>query len=106
MKNFVSRLDRLPAATQTLFLAAAAAVLALLIELCLFHLPGILSLSDGYPETSIDLSSLDGWNGEALAVLPESPSISFDGLSLPVRSVTVTSAGPGSSYLRKYRYLR
>lgn len=96
MKNFVSCLDRLPAAAQTLFLATAAAVLALLIELCLFQLPGILSLSDEYPETSIDLSSLDGWNGEALAVLPESPSISFDGLSLPVRSVTVTSAGPAA----------
>lgn len=96
MKNIVSRLDRLPAAAQSLLLAATAAVLALLIELCIFQLPGILALSDEYPETSVDLSALDGWNGEALAVLPDNPSVSFDGLSLPVRSVTVVCSGPVS----------
>lgn len=33
------------------------------------------------------------WNGEALALLPDNPSVSFDNLSLPVRSVTVVTAG-------------
>ena len=61
MKNFVSRLDRLPAAAQTLFLAAAAAVLALLIELCLFSVPAFcLSQTNTRKLPSICPPSTDG----------------------------------------------
>ncbi len=69
-------------------------VLALFLEIGVFHFSYLTQSFGNYPETEIDLSSYDGWNGEALALLPENASVSFDNLSLPVRSVTVSMAGP------------
>ncbi len=68
-------------------------VLALFLEIGVFHFSYLTQSFGNYPETEIDLSSYDGWNGEALALLPENASVSFDNLSLPVRSVTVSMAG-------------
>ena len=72
----------------------AALFLALILEIGVFRFSYFTQNSGNHPETTLDLSGLEGWNGEALAVLPENPTVSFDGLALPARSVTVKMAGP------------
>ena len=79
---------------QALFLLLSAVLLALIIEIGVFQFSFFTQNSENYPETELDLSSLDGWNGEALPLLPENATVSFDGLSVPARSVTVRTSGP------------
>ena len=71
------------------FLLASSVLLALLLELALFQSSYFSQHFGNYPRTELDLTSLSGFNGEALPLLPDNPTVSFDGLSLPVRSVTV-----------------
>lgn len=76
------------------FLLASSVLLALLLELALFQSSYFSQHFGNYPRTELDLTSLSGFNGEALPLLPDNPTVSFDGLSLPVRSVTVHTSGP------------
>lgn len=96
MKKLTARLRQLslPAAIPVFLITAF--VLSLLLELCVFQFRYIRQFSSAYPEISLDLSVLDGWNGEALALLPENPSVSFQDLSVPVESVTVRTSGPAA----------
>jgi hypothetical protein len=77
----------------TWLLLASALVLAALLELGIFNSSYIFRGFGNYTRAELDLSALDGYNGEALPILPDNPSVSFDGLSLPVRSVTVYTSG-------------
>lgn len=69
-------------------------LLAFILELAFFQFPYFSQHFGNYHRTELDLSSLNGFNGEALPLLPENPTVSFDNLSLPVCSVTVRTAGP------------
>ena len=93
MKKLISRIHQLPAAVSALLAVLAAAVLALVIEIGVFQFSFFSQNFGDYPETSLDLSAIGEWNGEALVLLPESPTVSFDDLDLPVRSVTVSTLG-------------
>lgn len=94
MKKLIQSFRRMPRSVQAAVLIFMAAALALVLEIGVFHFSFFTQNPEQYPETVIDLSSMDGWNGEALALLPESPSVSFDQLSVPARSVTIRTAGP------------
>ena len=94
MKKIIQHFRRMPQAAQALFLLLSAVLLALIIEIGVFQFSFFTQNSENYPETELDLSSLDGWNGEALPLLPENATVSFDGLSVPARSVTVRTSGP------------
>ena len=93
MKTIKQILQHLKQANAVVLLLCAL-FLALFLELFFFNARFFYRLPGGYERTELDLSSLDGYNGEALPLLPENPSVSFDQLSLPVRSVTVHTAGP------------
>ena len=93
MKKAFLRINQLPAAVSALLAIAAAAFLALMIELLFFQFSFFSQDPEKYPETTLDLSSMHEWNGEALVLFPESLTVSFDNLSLPVRSVTVRTFG-------------
>lgn len=73
---------------------AGSFLLACILELVLFQASFFTQYVGNYPRTELNLSSLDGYNGEALPLLADNPTVSFDGLSLPVRNVTVHTAGP------------
>ncbi len=72
----------------------AALLLAVLLELALFNRSYFSQYFGKCTRTEIDLSSQDGYNGEALPLLPNAPTVSFDNLSIPVESVTVRTSGP------------
>ena len=94
MKKLMQQFRRVSRSAQALILILAAAALSLILEIGVFHFSYFTQNQDRYPETEIDLSSMDGWNGEALPLLPENPTVSFDNLSVPARSVTIRTAGP------------
>ena len=94
MKKLKKQFGQLPQALQAVLLIMAAAVLSFVIETCVFHFSWFTQNQEKYPETELDLSSVEGWNGEAVAVLPESATVSFDELPVSVRSVTVRTSGP------------
>ena len=96
MKKLLKHFRRTPQAAQAAILVIAAGVLAFILEIGVFHFSFFTQDPETYPETEIDLSSMDGWNGEALPLLPENATVSFDGLSVPVRSVTVRTSGPSA----------
>lgn len=96
MKKILQRFRRLPQAACIPVLLFSAVFLALIIEIGVFHFSFFTQNSGDYPETELDLSSMDGWNGEALPLLPENATVSFDGLSVPARSVTVRTSGPAA----------
>lgn len=75
-------------------LLTAAFLLAALLELCVFQFSYFSQNFGDYNRTELDLSQMTGYNGEALPLLPDNPTVSFDGLSQQVRSVTVRTAGP------------
>ncbi len=74
-------------------LILASVLLAGCLELFLFNSSFFSQKMGDYPRMEIDLSAYDSYNGEALPLLPENPTISFDNLSFPTRSVTVQTAG-------------
>ena len=78
----------------TAVLLAAAIVLSFFLEIFVFHFSFFTQKSGEFPRTEIDLSAYDGYNGEALPLLPDNATISIDNLNIPVRSVTVRTAGP------------
>ena len=67
---------------------------AAFLELCVFQFSYFSQYFGDYSRKELDLSEMEGYNGEALPLLPENPTVSFDGLSETVRSVTVRTAGP------------
>ena len=73
---------------------AGSFLLACILELALFQTAFFTQHFGNYPRTELNLSSLEGYNGEALPLLLDNPTVSFDGLSLPARNVTVHTAGP------------
>lgn len=75
-------------------LLIAAFLLAVLLELCVFQFSYFSQNFGAYTRTELELSGREGYNGEALSLLPENPTVSFDGLSERVRSVTVRTSGP------------
>ena len=75
-------------------LLIGAVLLAFILELAIFHFSFFSQYFGNYTRMELDLSAMNGYNGEALPLLPENPTVSFDGLSLPVRSVTVRTSGP------------
>ena len=75
-----------------LFLGAF--LLAALLELAIFQFSYFSQYFGDFPRTEIDLSGMEGFQGEALPLLPENATVSFDNLSVKVRSVTVRMAGP------------
>ena len=75
-------------------LLIGAILLAFILELGVFQFSYFSQHFGGYTRMELDLSAMDGFNGEALPLLPENPTVSFNGLSLPVRSVTVRTSGP------------
>ena len=94
MKKLMQQFRRVSRSAQALILILAAAALALVLEIGVFHISFFTQDQERYPQTEIDLSSMDGWNREALPLLPENPTVSFDNLSVPARSVTIRTAGP------------
>ena len=93
MNHINTKFRQLSVPAAVLVSLGAALFLALALEIGVFQFSYFIQSFGDYPETAMDLSAEAGWNGEALALLPENPSVSFDGLSLPVRSVTVVTAG-------------
>ncbi len=93
IKAIISRCSKLSGGRAVAFGLCTAFFLSLLLEIGIFHFSYLTQSFGDYPETGIDLTNYEGWNGEALALLPDNPSVSFDGLSLPVRSVTISMAG-------------
>ena len=71
----------------TAVLLAAAIVLSFFLEIFVFHFSFFTQKSGEFPRTEIDLSAYDGYNGEALPLLPENATISIDNLNIPVRNV-------------------
>lgn len=94
MKRMIQKFRRIPRAVQAAVLILVAAALAVFLEIGLFHISFFTQNTEQYPETVLPLSSMDGWNGEALPLLPDNSSISFDGLSVPARGVTIRTSGP------------
>lgn len=75
-------------------LLISAILLAFLLELGIFQFSYFSQYFGNYNRVELDLSAMNGFNGEALPLLPDSPTVSFDGLSIPVRNVTVHTSGP------------
>ena len=93
MNHINTKFRQLSVPAAVLVSLGAALFLALALEIGVFQFSYFIQSFGDYPETAMDLSAEAGWNGEALALLPDNPSVSFDNLSLPVRSVTVVTAG-------------
>lgn len=68
--------------------------LAAFLDLFVFQFSYFSQDFGDYNRMELDLSQMEGYNGEALPLLPENATVSFDGLSERVRSVTVHTAGP------------
>lgn len=79
MKHTIQKFHRPSTPTATALSLCLALFLALVLELGIFQFSYFTQNSGAYPETALDLSGMNGWNGEALAILPENPSVSFDG---------------------------
>jgi len=77
-----------------LVLLLAAVLLASLIEIFLFNFHSFSQKFSDVPRVEIDLSAYEGYNGEALPLLPENPTVAFNNLNVPVHSLTVQTAGP------------
>lgn len=71
-----------------------ALLLSFLVEVIFFNSGFFSRFAGNAPKTELDLSTLNGYNGEALPLLPDNPTASFDTLSLPVKSVTIRTSGP------------
>ena len=93
MNHINTKFRQLSVPAAVLVSLGAALFLALALEIGVFQFSYFIQSFGDYPETAMDLSAEAGWNGEALALLPDNPSVSFNNLSLPVRSVTVVTAG-------------
>lgn len=68
--------------------------IACVLEIGFFNFSYFSQGFGNYQRTELDLSSLEGYNGEALPILPENPTVGFGDFALPARSVTVYTAGP------------
>lgn len=90
MKKYIAAVKK----ANVWILLIAAFLLAALLELCVFQFSCFSQGFGAYTRTELDLSRMEGYNGEALPLLPENPTVSFDGLSTRVRSVTVRTSGP------------
>lgn len=75
-------------------LLIAAIALSIIFEIGFFNFDFFSQKFSDCPRIPIDLSVYEGYNGEGLPLLPDSATISFDNLYVPVRSVTVHTAGP------------
>lgn len=67
---------------------------AFIFEIGIFNFSYIIQHFQNYPRIELDLSAMEGYNGEALPLLPDYSTVSFDGLYLPLRNVTIQTAGP------------
>lgn len=90
MKNHLESLKK----ANTGILLIGAVFLSFILELGIFQFSYFSQYFGSYTRMELDLSSMDGFNGEALPLVPENPTVSFNDLSLPVRSVTVRTSGP------------
>lgn len=90
MKKYIKAVKKVNAGV----LLLAAFFLAALLELGVFQFSYFSQYFGGFNRIELNLSKLEGFNGEALPLLPENPTISFDGLSEKVRSVTIRTSGP------------
>lgn len=77
-----------------ILLLVTAILLSCVLEVIFFNFSYVSQFFKKYERQEIDLSACAGYNGDALPLLPENPSISFDRLKLPTRSVTVHTSGP------------
>ena len=90
MKKYIAAVKK----ANVWILLMIAFLLAALLELCVFQFSYFSQNFGNYNRIEMDLSQKEGYNGEALPLLPENPTVSFDGLSERTRSVTVYTAGP------------
>ena len=90
MKKYIAAVKK----ANVWILLMIAFLLAAFLELCVFQFSFFSQNFGNYNRIEMDLSQKEGYNGEALPLLPENPTVSFDGLSERTRSVTVYSAGP------------
>lgn len=90
MKKYIAAVKK----ANVWILLMIAFLLAALLELCVFQFSFFSQNFGNYNRIEMDLSQKEGYNGEALPLLPENPTVSFDGLSERTRSVTVYTAGP------------
>lgn len=90
MKKLLNSVSRMNAAA----LILVAALATLLIELFFFNFSFFSWHFKDFPRRELDLSAYDSFNGEAIPLLPDQPTFAFNDLDLPVRSVTVRTAGP------------
>ncbi len=90
MKKYIAAVKK----ANVWILLMIAFLLAALLELCVFQFSYFSQNFGNYNRIEMDLSQKEGFNGEALPILPENPTVSFDGLSERTRSVTVYTAGP------------
>lgn len=72
---------------------AAALLFGLLMELVFFQTDAVLLKIRGPETVALDLSAFSGYDGTGIPVLPEAGTYSFDGLSIPSETVTVTLSG-------------
>jgi len=71
-----------------------AILLSFFLEIFFFNFSYFSQKLKDYPRREIDLTAYEAYNGEALPLLPENATFSFDNLGLPARSVTVHTSGP------------
>lgn len=88
--NLINRLKK----TSIFWLLLASLLLGAFVELVGFQLDDILLKVNGPERVELDLSTLEGYDGSAIPVLPETATYSFNGLHLPTKSVTITLGGP------------
>ena len=69
MKHITTKFQKLSTPAAVLVSLGAALVLALVLEIGVFQFSYFTQGSGSYAETTLDLSGVDGWNGEALALL-------------------------------------
>ena len=93
MKKYIAAVKK----ANVWILLMIAFLLAALLELCVFQFSYFSQNFGNYNRIEMDLSQKEGFNGEALPILPENPTVSFDGLSERTRSVTVYTAGDRKS---------
>ena len=88
MKKYIKAVKKANAAV----LLLVSFFLAAFLELGVFQLSYFSQYFGDFNRIELDLSKLEGFNGEALPLLPENPTISFDGLSEKVHSVTIRTS--------------
>ena len=71
MNHISTKFRQLSVPAAVLVSLGAALFLALALEIGVFQFSYFIQSFGDYPETAMDLSAEAGWNGEALALLPQ-----------------------------------